>query len=96
MTTGRKVWLVISSAFNIESIILATFNENEVIALIQALQQALDNRTITDTTNLECQDCHQTKPDAHERKCPYDDDVHNKTTLVTICDDCEHERAMEI
>lgn len=43
-----------------------------------------------------CQDCEQIKPDVSTRLCPFAQDVHNKEVQITVCDDCCHERAMDI
>lgn len=46
--------------------------------------------------DLECEDCHEVKPDVIARKCPYAADIHNKVEMVTICDRCDHNRCMDI
>ena len=44
-----------------------------------------------------CEDCDwKDKEDVRERVCPFDQDVNGIETLVLICDDCHHERAMDI
>lgn len=44
----------------------------------------------------ECRDCGERKADVHSRQCPFAADVHGEIRYVTICDDCCHQRAMDI
>lgn len=44
----------------------------------------------------QCQDCGELKESVIERPCPYAQEIYDKTVLVTICDECSHERAMDI
>lgn len=42
---------------------------------------------------LECEDCHEIKPDVALQDCPYDSDLHGIKTPAVICDNCAQERA---
>lgn len=42
-----------------------------------------------------CQDCGEDKPNVCERACPFALEIHDETVMVTICDDCEHERYLD-
>jgi hypothetical protein len=50
----------------------------------------------TKSEDLVCDDCHEQKPDVCERECPYASDVNNKLLMITVCNSCAHERAMDI
>ena len=43
-----------------------------------------------------CGECGQYKDDVRKRVDPYFADLHDKRILLTMCDDCEGERAAEI
>ena len=45
---------------------------------------------------FKCNDCGEAKPDVKLVDCPYDSDVHGKITRVRLCDDCCHERYMDV
>lgn len=46
---------------------------------------------------LVCDDCHNAKPDVKQTFCPYSADVHNDPSVeCQLCDDCYHERCMDI
>ena len=45
---------------------------------------------------LRCDDCKQCKEDVHDTFCPYDADIHEKETPITICNDCYKERSYDI
>lgn len=46
--------------------------------------------------HMKCQDCRTESSTVRERMCPFNEDVHNRVVMVVICDDCHHERCMDI
>lgn len=56
------------------------------------------NKSVLDfiKENEKCQDCQKRSPDVRLRKCPYDEDLHNRIVMVKICDACEKLRMMEL
>lgn len=45
---------------------------------------------------MKCSDCQKNKPDVADRECPYAAEISGENVRVTICDNCCHERAMDI
>lgn len=43
-----------------------------------------------------CDDCGKEKEDATEVDCPYSEEVHDEIVECVLCDDCYHERCMDI
>lgn len=46
--------------------------------------------------DYECEDCREAKEDVETRTDPYDAEILEIVTWVRICNDCYHERGMEI
>lgn len=44
----------------------------------------------------QCQDCGKRKPDVDETTCPYAEEINEEEVWIVVCDDCRHERAMDI
>lgn len=45
---------------------------------------------------LKCEVCGKYKPDVCIRECCYVREIHDEESLEQICDDCEHEHAMDV
>jgi hypothetical protein len=45
---------------------------------------------------LECDDCKKTKEDVVETTCPYAEEINGSISECKLCDDCYHERCMDI
>ena len=45
---------------------------------------------------LVCDDCGEAKPDVVETHCPYAEDIYGKYVPLKLCDNCYHERLMDI
>lgn len=45
---------------------------------------------------LKCQDCGEEKEDVRETTCPYDSEINEIETPITVCGDCYHQRGMDI
>ena len=45
---------------------------------------------------LKCDDCGEEKEDVKDTFCPYQEDVCDNNVEVKLCDDCYHERCMDI
>lgn len=43
-----------------------------------------------------CDDCGKEKVDVKETICPYAEEINGKEITCTLCDDCYHERCMDI
>jgi len=43
-----------------------------------------------------CDDCKKEKEDVKDTTCPYSEDIYDEMIGVKLCDDCYHERAMDI
>lgn len=44
----------------------------------------------------QCTSCKEYKPDVSYRRDPYDADVNNHESYITVCDDCEKEMILDI
>lgn len=49
-----------------------------------------------DLDEKKCKDCGTIKDDVRIRDCPYAEEIHDMILKVYICDNCFHERAMDI
>ncbi len=59
----------------------------------------MNNQEHNVTTNiewLECEECHQKKPDAERTHCPYAEEINNTIIPTILCKDCYRERLMDI
>jgi hypothetical protein len=45
---------------------------------------------------LKCEDCGKIGDDVEVTICPFAQEIHDEEIEVTICDDCYHERCMDI
>ena len=45
---------------------------------------------------LKCDDCGKKKKDVIETICPYVDELHDEKVECQLCEDCYHERCMDI
>lgn len=45
---------------------------------------------------MKCDDCGKEKADAEEVNCPYDEDINNEISKCILCEECYHERCMDI
>ena len=45
---------------------------------------------------MKCDDCYEEKEDVKETICPFAEDIYNKSIACKLCDDCYHERCMDI
>lgn len=45
---------------------------------------------------MECQSCHENKPDVRERLCVYHLEITDQEVLETVCDACEQEHCYDI
>ncbi len=43
-----------------------------------------------------CDDCGKDKEDVTKVNCPYAEEIHNEIIECALCDECYHERCMEI
>lgn len=50
----------------------------------------------TENSRMKCDDCNQDFDNLEIRNCPYDEDINDTKVEVLICDDCYHERCMDI
>ena len=49
-----------------------------------------------DNDLLRCDDCGKAKEDVRHTTCPYAEEINDSINPVTLCDDCYHERCMDI
>lgn len=45
---------------------------------------------------LECEDCGKKDDTVKETYCPYVEELYNKRQEAVLCDNCYHERCMDI
>lgn len=45
---------------------------------------------------IKCQDCGKPGPDVVKRHCPFAAEIHNERVVITACNACTRERAMDI
>ena len=45
---------------------------------------------------MECDDCGKDKDDTVDTICPYDEEMNESVIECKLCDDCYHERCMDI
>lgn len=43
-----------------------------------------------------CDDCDKDKDDVVNTTCPYSEEINDEIIECTLCDDCYHERCMDI
>lgn len=48
------------------------------------------------TEDLICDDCKKSKPDVKHTTCPFAQEICDERVSCTLCDDCYHERCMDI
>lgn len=48
------------------------------------------------SAGLSCDDCEQVKPDVKKTTCPYAEEINDSIVECQLCDDCYHERCMDI
>lgn len=44
----------------------------------------------------ECQDCGKKDETVHDTTCPYAEEINDSIVKITVCDECYHERCMDI
>ena len=73
---------------------------NQHISPVDTLEitkkHAEDLEFLQQVAGLRCQDCEQIKDDVKNTTCPFASEIHNETLHITVCEDCEYERAMNI
>lgn len=45
---------------------------------------------------MNCDDCGKNKEDVKETTCPYTEEINDSIIECNLCDDCYHERCMDI
>jgi len=45
---------------------------------------------------MKCDDCEKEKEDVKETTCPFAEEINYSTINCLLCDDCYHERCMDI
>lgn len=45
---------------------------------------------------LKCDDCDKVDETVHKTTCPYNEEISNETIECQLCNECYHERCMDI
>ena len=64
---------------------------NSAATVTGALRQ---DRDVSD--DLKCEDCGAVDDTVEEKLCPYASDLYDENIVIVVCEECYHQRAMDI